>query len=226
MLKRIVDNHLRFVSNLCGELSNLCGYMLLNFPSDNKMVCGCDEAGRGPLAGPVVAASVILPTGFKHQLLNDSKQLSEQDRLEARSVIEDNALAFGVGVLDHLIIDEINILKASFKAMHVAIDHMDLQPELIIVDGNRFIPYKEIPFECIVKGDAKYIEIAAASILAKTSRDAIMCTLHDEFPMYNWKQNKGYPTSQHREAIKEYGPCTYHRRSFRLLKEDEQMKLF
>jgi ribonuclease HII len=199
--------------------------MLQAYSNGKDIVCGCDEAGRGPLAGPVVAAAVILPNGFRHALLNDSKQLSEPDRDAARKIIESEAVAYGIGILDHTAIDEFNILKASFRAMHLAIDNMDAEPGMIIVDGNRFIPYGEVPFECIVKGDGKYIEIAAASILAKTYRDAIMYRLHEEFPAYNWKRNKGYPTAEHREAIREHGPSPYHRRSFRLLKE-EQLKLF
>lgn len=199
--------------------------MPINYPLSEKLICGCDEAGRGPLAGPVVAGAVILPKGFSHPLLNDSKQLSEKHRNELRSVIEEEALAFGVGILDHAEIDEINILNASFKAMHLAIDQMSLKPEFIIVDGNRFKPYKEVPFECVVKGDSKYNEIAAASILAKTYRDEIMQQLHEEYPAYQWNKNKGYPTLKHREAIKLHGPTPYHRLSFKLLK-DEQLKMF
>ncbi len=198
--------------------------MLINF-EHKGIVCGCDEAGRGPLAGPVVAAAVILPKNFHHPLLNDSKKINEKNRQILRPVIEKEAIAFGVGILDHTVIDEINILKASFKAMHVAIDQLSIQPEIIIVDGNKFTPYKDIAFECIIKGDGKYNEIAAASILAKTYRDEIMEKLHNEFPVYNWKQNKGYPTLAHREAIKEHGTSPYHRQSFRLLKE-EQLDLF
>ncbi|MCB0502035.1 MAG: ribonuclease HII [Bacteroidetes bacterium] len=199
--------------------------MPINHPLSEKLICGCDEAGRGPLAGPVVAGAVILPKGFSHPLLNDSKQLSEKHRNELRSVIEDAALAFGVGILDQTEIDEINILNASFKAMHLAIDQMKLKPEFIIVDGNRFKPYKEVPFECVVKGDSKFNEIAAASILAKTYRDEIMQQLHEEYPAYHWNKNKGYPTVKHREAIRQHGPSPYHRRSFKLLK-DEQLKMF
>ena len=189
------------------------------------LVCGCDEAGRGPLAGPVVAAAVILPKNFHHPLLNDSKKISEKHRNILRPIIEKSAISFGVGILDHKRIDEINILKASFEAMHVAIDQLSKQPEFIIIDGNKFIPYKEISFECVVKGDGKYNSIAAASILAKTYRDEIMEQLHEKYPVYNWKQNKGYPTLAHREAIKEHGVSPYHRQSFRLLKE-EQLELF
>lgn len=199
--------------------------MPINYHLPNKLVCGCDEAGRGPLAGPVVAAAVVLPKQFENKLLNDSKQLSEQKRDALKIIIEQEALYFGVGILDHNEIDKINILNASFKAMHVAIDKMKISPDFIIVDGNRFKPYKEVPFECIVKGDGKFNEIAAASILAKTYRDDMMYQLHTLHPEYNWKKNKGYPTKEHREAIKKFGPSPYHRRSFRLLK-DEQLKMF
>jgi len=190
----------------------------INYPHKNLLVCGCDEAGRGPLAGPVVAAAVILPKGFYHPLLNDSKQISEQQRNMLRPIIEKEAIAFGVGIVDHKVIDEINILNASFKAMHLAIDQLKQVPELIIVDGNRFIPYRFIPFECVVKGDGKYNEIAAASILAKTYRDEMMEQLHLEFPQYQWNKNKGYPTKAHRAAIQAFGVSPYHRMSFKLLK--------
>lgn len=199
--------------------------MLKAFAKKGQLVCGTDEAGRGPLAGPVVAAAAILPYGFSHVLLNDSKKLSESQRNEARQVVEDYAVSFGIGILDHEQIDTLNILKASFTAMHLAIDQLTIRPELIIVDGNRFIPYPEVPHECIIKGDAKFLEIAAASILAKTARDAIMLELHEQYPMYGWDKNKGYPTRAHREAIREYGPSPFHRKSFRLLK-DEQISLW
>jgi ribonuclease HII len=166
----------------------------------------------------VVAAAVILPKDFHHPLLNDSKQISEQQRNLLKPIIEKEAIAFGVGVLDHKVIDNINILNASFKAMHLAIEQLKVAPELIIVDGNRFIPYHFIPFECVVKGDGKYNEIAAASILAKTYRDEIMEKLHVEFPQYQWNKNKGYPTKAHRAAIQQFGVSPYHRMSFRLLK--------
>lgn len=195
--------------------------VLLPYPNKKTIVCGCDEAGRGPLAGPVVAAAVILPPRFRHKLLNDSKAMKEPERDRMRLVIQEKALAWGVGILDHLQIDEHNILRASFLAMHAAIDRLTLRPELIIVDGNRFIPYADIRHECHIKGDGKYAEIAAASVLAKTVRDEIMLELHEEFPMYEWDRNKGYPTVRHRAAIREYGPSPYHRRSFRLLKEEE-----
>ena len=199
--------------------------MLKAFAKKGQWVCGTDEAGRGPLAGPVVAAAAILPHGFSHELLNDSKKLTEIQRNEARLVVEQCAVSYGIGILDHAQIDDLNILKASFTAMHRAIDQLTVRPELIIVDGNRFIPYPDIPHECIIKGDAKFLEIAAASILAKTERDAIMLELHEQYPMYGWDSNKGYPTRAHRDAIREHGPSPYHRKSFRLLK-DEQMTLW
>ncbi len=182
---------------------------------------GCDEAGRGCLAGPVVAAAVILPADFAHPLLNDSKTISEKNRYLLRADIEQSALAYGIGILDNKKIDEINILKASIMAMHQAIGGLKTIPQYIIVDGNRFINYKKIPHRCIVKGDSKYYSIAAASILAKTYRDDIMNELHEKHPEYNWKKNKGYPTKQHRQAIRDFGPTSYHRMSFRLL--DEQL---
>lgn len=178
---------------------------------------GCDEAGRGCLAGPVVAAAVILPEGFDNELLNDSKQLSESHRDLLRPVIEREALAWAVGVVSNQEIDQINILNASFLAMHRAIGQLAIQPGHLIIDGNRFKPYADIPHHCIVKGDAKYRSIAAASILAKTYRDELMLKLHEEFPAYNWAKNKGYPTSDHRKAIAEHGTTPYHRMSFKLL---------
>jgi ribonuclease HII len=182
-----------------------------------KIEAGCDEAGRGCLAGPVVAASVILPQKFKSTLLNDSKQLSEKNRNELRTIIEYEALSWAVGVVSEKEIDEINILNASFKAMHHAVDKLSVVPELLLIDGNRFKTYKSIPHQCIVKGDAKFMSIAAASILAKTYRDELMEQLHEEYPYYNWIQNKGYPTKAHRDAIRQYGACPFHRMSFRLL---------
>ena len=184
---------------------------------------GTDEAGRGCLAGPVVAAAVILPEDFEHPLLNDSKQLTEKQRQILRPFIEKNALAFGVSYINELKIDEINILQASILAMHTAIETLTITPNHIIVDGNKFKPYKNIPHKTIVKGDAKFMSIAAASVLAKTYRDDFMQKIDLEFPEYYWKQNKGYPTKQHREAIKEYGITPYHRKTFRLL--PEQLKL-
>lgn len=196
---------------------------LLSFFKENAIEAGCDEAGRGCLAGPVVAAAVILPKDYFHPVLNDSKQITEKKRYELRKEIEESALAFAVGILDNKKIDEINILKASIMSMHQALDHLKIIPEHIIIDGNKFINYKDIPHKTIVKGDSKYFSIAAASILAKTYRDDIMNELHKKYPEYNWLKNKGYPTKQHRAAIKTYGPTPFHRMSFRLL--DEQLTL-
>ncbi|MBI9055016.1 MAG: ribonuclease HII [Bacteroidales bacterium] len=192
---------------------------LLSFYKENTIEAGCDEAGRGCLAGPVVAAAVILPPDFKHQVLNDSKQISEKKRYELRTEIEESALAFAVGIIDNNEIDKINILKASIMAMHKSLDQLKLRPEHIIIDGNKFIKYQEIPHQTIVKGDSKYYSIAAASILAKTYRDDIMHELDQQHPEYGWKQNKGYPTKKHRQAIKEYGTTPFHRMTFRLLNE-------
>ncbi|MBC2837705.1 ribonuclease HII [Robiginitalea sp. SC105] len=180
---------------------------------------GTDEAGRGCLAGPVTAAAVILPEGFTHALLNDSKQLSESARESLVPIIEKEALAVGIAHVPPGVIDEINILQASFRAMHLALDQLGTRPECIAVDGNRFIPYRDIPHQCLIKGDSRFLNIAAASILAKTARDAYMAELHREFPQYGWDRNKGYPTASHREAIREFGPSPHHRKSFRLLPE-------
>lgn len=182
------------------------------------MEAGCDEAGRGCLAGPVFAAAVILPKGFYHELLNDSKQVNEKNRNELRAIIEKEAIAFAVSKIENTEIDTINILKASFKAMHLAIDKLKVKPGLLLIDGNRFVPYKKTPHKCIIKGDATYTSIAAASILAKTYRDEYMNTLHLEYPQYNWNANKGYGTLTHRRAIEVYGVSPFHRKSFRLLK--------
>jgi ribonuclease HII len=184
---------------------------------------GTDEAGRGCLAGPVTAAAVILPNDFELELLNDSKQLSEKTREKLKPLIESKAISFSVTHLNEAIIDEINILNASIKAMQECIIKLNPTPNYIIVDGNRFKPINDIPFSTIVKGDGKYLSIAAASVLAKTYRDEYMNKIHEEFPMYNWKKNKGYPTIEHREAIRKYGISKYHRMSFRLL--PEQLKL-
>ncbi|MCK0157922.1 ribonuclease HII [Cellulophaga sp. F20128] len=184
---------------------------------------GTDEAGRGCLAGPVTAAAIILPENFKNNILNDSKQLSEKKRDLLKPILESVAICFGVAHVYPTKIDEINILNASILAMHKSIAKLEFTPEFIIVDGNKFKPYKDISHECIIKGDSKFMSIAAASILAKTSRDAYMEKIHLEFPMYNWKKNKGYPTKEHREAIRKYGITKYHRKSFRLL--PEQLKL-
>jgi len=177
---------------------------------------GCDEAGRGCFAGPVFAAAVILPVRFKHPLLNDSKQLSEKHRDELREVIEAKAIAWAVASIDNFRIDEVNILNASFEAMHAAVDALKSIPEMLLIDGNRFKPYRNLPHACIIKGDGIYASIAAASILAKTHRDEYMQRLHQEYPQYNWQQNKGYGTREHRSAIEMHGINCYHRRSFRL----------
>jgi ribonuclease HII len=187
--------------------------------SNFNLETGTDEAGRGCLAGPVTAAAVILPAYFENSILNDSKQLSEKAREKLRPIIEEQAVSFAVTHLEPIIIDEINILNASIKAMQESILKLNPKPEYIIVDGNRFKPVADIPYSCIVKGDAKFMNIAAASVLAKTYRDDYMNKIHEEFPMYNWKQNKGYPTQEHREAIRKYGVTKYHRMSFRLLPE-------
>ncbi|NDV47690.1 ribonuclease HII [Paludibacter sp. 221] len=182
-----------------------------------RFECGCDEAGRGCLAGPVVAAAVILPPDFTCDKLNDSKQLSEKERDKLRPVIEENALAWAVSFVDNNEIDEINILNASILAMHRAIDQLLMRPEFIIVDGNRFKPYQDVPHQTIVKGDSKFLSIAAASVLAKTHRDEFMLKLHNEFPHYCWDKNKAYPTKTHREAIRQFGITPYHRMSYRLI---------
>lgn len=181
------------------------------------MECGCDEAGRGCLAGPVVAAAVILPERFAHPLLNDSKQLTESQRELLRPIIEAEALSWGIGVCSPEEIDQLNILQASITAMHRAVDQLVLSPELLLIDGNRFRPYPGIPHECIVKGDATYRSIAAASILAKTERDRMMLELALQYPGYGFAEHKGYPTPQHRAALAELGPSPVHRLSFRLL---------
>ncbi|KGO79247.1 ribonuclease HII [Flavobacterium beibuense] len=185
--------------------------------SEFSLETGTDEAGRGCLAGPVTAAAVILPDNFELKLLNDSKKLNEKTRDQLRPIIEEMALCYHVTNIEPEIIDEINILNASIKAMQNCITKLTPTPEYIIVDGNRFKPVNNIPYSCIVKGDGKYLSIAAASVLAKTYRDEYMNKIHEEFPMYNWKKNKGYPTIEHREAIKKYGITKYHRKSFRLL---------
>ncbi|GAB6976769.1 ribonuclease HII [Prevotella falsenii] len=187
----------------------------------NKVEAGCDEAGRGCLAGSVFAAAVILPPDYENEMLNDSKQLSERKRYLLRSMIEKDALAWAVGVVTAEEIDEINILNASILAMHRALDALSIRPEAIIVDGNRFKPYHDVPHTTIVKGDGKYLSIAAASILAKTYRDDYMKAIAEEFPQYNWMSNKGYPTKKHRAAIKAYGVSPHHRKSFTLLPPEE-----
>lgn len=179
--------------------------------------CGTDEAGRGCLAGPVTAAAVILPQKFENLILNDSKQLSEAKRNLLKPIIEQNAIAYAVAHVHPTKIDKVNILNASIMAMHQALASLQTPPTFISVDGNKFKPFHDIPHQTIIKGDSKFLNIAAASILAKTYRDAYMAKIHDEFPMYNWKQNKGYPTKEHRKAIKQHGITKYHRRSFQLL---------
>lgn len=198
--------------------------MLLNFFKEHGEA-GTDEAGRGCLAGPVTAAAVILPKGFKNEVLNDSKQLSERRRNELKPIIELGCISCAVAHVYPSEIDEINILNASFLAMHRSLDQLNPEPKHIIVDGNRFNPYKKILHSCIIKGDTKYLSIAAASVLAKTFRDAYMEKIHEEYPMYNWKKNKGYPTKEHRAAIQKYGVTPYHRKSFQLLSPQVSIKV-
>ncbi|NDF99318.1 MAG: ribonuclease HII [Chitinophagia bacterium] len=193
--------------------------MLAAYYKKNEIEAGCDEAGRGCYAGPVVAAAVILPKNFKHPLLNDSKKLSAMQREMLRPIIEQHAIAWSIGVIDHEEIDKINILKASFKAMHQAIATLGTTPTLLLIDGNRFSAYPSIRHQCFVKGDGRFASIAAASILAKTYRDQLMQKLHLEFPQYGWNKNMGYGTAAHRKAIDIHGLCKYHRKSFRLLPE-------
>jgi len=191
--------------------------MLKNNYKTGVIEAGCDEAGRGCLCGPVVAAAVILPEDFYHPLLNDSKKISEKNREILREIIMLEAIAWGIGEVSHIEIDAINILNASFLAMHRAIENLKPQPEHLIIDGNRFKPFEKIPHTCIIKGDSKFASIAAASIIAKTTRDNLMKKLHAEYPQYRWNENKGYATASHREAIIKNGPCEYHRRSFTLI---------
>ena len=197
--------------------------MLKNKFSKSEFEVGIDEAGRGCIAGPVTASAVILPKGFSNKYLNDSKKLSEKKRLDLKTIIEKEAIDYSVFFINAKIIDKINILQSTFKAMHGALDSLKIHPSFIIVDGNKFIKYKDIPHKCIIKGDGKYQNIAAASILAKTYRDEFMQKIDKEFPHYYWKQNKGYPTKQHRNAIRAFGITNYHRKTFRLL--PEQIKL-
>ena len=199
--------------------------MLLPYLNENLIEAGCDEAGRGCLAGAVYAAAVILPGDFKNELLNDSKQLTEKQRYALREVIQREAVAWAVGVVSPEEIDEINILNASFLAMHRAVDGLKLKPQHLLIDGNRFKKYQDVPHTTVVKGDGKYLSIAAASILAKTYRDDYMKALHEEYPYYDWSSNKGYPTKKHRAAIREYGTTPYHRMTFNLLGEDSQLEL-
>lgn len=198
--------------------------MLLPYLHNDLIEAGCDEAGRGCLAGSVFAAAVILPKDFRNELLNDSKQLTEKQRYLLRPVIEREALAWAVGIVSPEEIDQINILNASILAMHCAVDQLNVRPETLIIDGNRFKKYKDLPHTCVIKGDGKYLSIAAASILAKTYRDDYMLRLHEEYPMYDWKNNKGYPTKKHRSGIQMYGTTPYHRMTFQLL--DPQPDLF
>lgn len=195
--------------------------MLQNFHSC-ALEAGTDEAGRGCLAGPVTAAAVILPEGFSHPLLDDSKKLSPSRRAELALVIREAALAYGIAHVSHDTIDDINILNASIRAMHLALDQLSTTPEAIAVDGNRFKPYRDIPYHCLIRGDGRFANIAAASVLAKTARDTLMRELHETYPQYQWDRNKGYPTRAHREALRACGPTPFHRKSFRLL--EEQLK--
>ena len=195
--------------------------MLLPFLRKNIIEAGCDEAGRGCLAGGVYAAAVIFPQDYRNEWVNDSKKLTERRRYELREVIEKEALAWGIGVVSPEEIDEINILNASFIAMHRAINQLAILPEHLLIDGNRFTPYKEVSYTTIVKGDGKYLSIAAASILAKTYRDDYMKEIDKEYPVYHWKKNKGYPTVEHRAAIAQYGVSPYHRKSFNLLGDSQ-----
>ena len=200
--------------------------MLLQYLNKGVVEAGCDEAGRGCLAGPVFAAAVILPPSFSNDLLNDSKKLTERQRYELRPIIEREAIAWAVGIVDNREIDRFNILRASIEAMHRAIRLLKVRPEALLIDGNRFYPFEDIPHTTIVKGDGKMMSIAAASVLAKTYRDDFMTQIDQEFPQYNWRVNKGYPTKDHRAAIAQHGPTKYHRMSFRLLPEPEQLLLF
>lgn len=196
---------------------------LLSFYQENIVEAGCDEAGRGCYAGPVFAAAVILPADFFHPLLNDSKQVKEAHRNELRLLIEEQAIAFAVAKVDVEEIDQINILKASFKAMHLAVDALKIKPQFLLIDGNRFIKYKQTPHQCFVKGDGRFASIAAASILAKTWRDEYMLQLHEQYPQYNWKKNKGYGTEEHRKAIEQFGLCIHHRKSFNIQPVQQQL---
>jgi len=198
--------------------------MLRSFFSRKFTEAGCDEAGRGALAGPVVAAAVILPKRYRNEILNDSKQLSALTRETLRKEICEKAVSWNVAMVDNNEIDQINILRATYKAMHLAIEGLSRKPEFLLVDGNYFIPFKDIPFKTIIEGDSKFMSIAAASVLAKTYRDEYMIKLHDEYPQYGWKTNKGYPTPEHKEAIEKYGVTPYHRKTFHL--GDSQLDLF
>lgn len=198
--------------------------MLRSFFSRKLIEAGCDEAGRGCLAGPVVAAVVILPKRFKHDVLNDSKKLNASQREILKEEIKEKAIAWHIAMVDNHEIDRLNILRATYKAMHLAIEGLERKPELLLVDGNNFIPFKEIPFKTIIKGDGKFMSIAAASVLAKTYRDEYMNKLHEKHPEYSWNTNKGYPTQEHRDAIAEFGSTDFHRKTFNL--GDSQLDLF
>lgn len=200
--------------------------MLLTYLEQNRLEAGCDEAGRGCLAGPVFAAAVILPEDFQHELLQDSKKMTEKERFLLRPIIEKTALAFAVAQINHEEIDRINILNASIAGMNLAVQNLKIKPDFLLIDGNRFKTNSGIPYQCIVKGDAKFASIAAASVLAKTYRDQYMESIHNEYPEYNWKQNKGYPTKNHRDMIVKYGISPYHRKTFKLLAEGSQDSLF
>jgi ribonuclease HII len=199
--------------------------MLKSYFDKLLIEAGCDEAGRGCLAGPVYASAVVLPKTYKNKWLEDSKKLSDKDRYELRPEIEAKAMAWAIGSVDNLEIDRINILKASFLAMHRAIDKLKIKPELLLIDGNRFTPYKKINHQCIIKGDSKYLNIAAASILAKTYRDDYMKEQALRYPQYNWEQNMAYPTKKHREAIKEFGTTPLHRMTFQLLPKQLELDI-
>lgn len=199
--------------------------MLKSYFDKNLIEAGCDEAGRGCLAGPVYASAVILPKNYKNKWLNDSKKLSDKDRYELRPIIEENAIAWALGIVDHKEIDEINILNASFLAMHRAVDKLKTKPELLLIDGNRFKAYKKIPHQCIIKGDGKFLSIAAASILAKTYRDDHMQAMALKYPEYKWDSNMGYPTKKHREAIRIHGVTPIHRLTFQLLPKQLALEL-
>lgn len=219
------------ISYFLGEVKTQILFVILCMPlatyhTRGKIEAGCDEAGRGCLAGPVFAAAVILPKRFSHPLLNDSKVLTEKQRDELRLVIEKKALSWAVGQVSELEIDRINILQSSFLAMHRALDRLQVEPNHLIIDGNRFKPYLNIPFTCVIKGDAKYQSIAAASILAKTYRDEHMQSIGETHPEYGWTQNKGYPTAFHRSAIRNFGTTKYHRMSFNLLGHPKQLEIF
>jgi ribonuclease HII len=199
--------------------------LLKSYFDKNLIEAGCDEAGRGCLAGPVYASAVILPKNYKNKWLNDSKKLSDKDRYELRPEIEDQAICWAIGIVDHKEIDEINILNASFLAMHRAVDKLKTKPELLLIDGNRFKAYKKIPHQCIIKGDGKFLSIAAASILAKTYRDDHMQVMAKKYPEYNWDNNMGYPTKKHRDAIRKHGVTPIHRLTFQLLPKQLTLEL-